>query len=122
MPYYAAELKFIDMLGMIDRTIACRRDVPMLLPWQFVPGHAKGDGAYVLSRKPDIIILGPPSGITASEPWFLSDLEIAKHPEFARCYALVTLPLEASPEFRLAAPRVHFNPVPFNHYRRQCRD
>ncbi len=122
VPYHAPDLRFVDMLGLIDRTIARRPDVPILLPWQLVPGHAKGDGAYVLSRKPDIIVLGPPSGVTAADPWFLSDLEIGKHPEFARCYRLVTIDLAASPEFRAAAPRVHFDPVPFNHYRRHCRD
>jgi len=93
-PYYAERLVFIDMLGLNDKAIAHRRDVPMRTEWQRYPGHAKGDGPYVLSRQPAIIIFGPAEGLTADPTnadkkdvvWFLSDQEIAESPEFARQY------------------------------------
>jgi len=38
------------------------------LPWQLIPGHGKGYGKYVLSRKPEYIIIGLAEGDT--KPWF----------------------------------------------------
>jgi len=87
-PYFASDLRFIDMLGLNDRHIAHRRITSYQLYWQHVPGHSKGDGAYVLSRRPDYIILGPAAGNDASNPWFLSDLELARSPEFLRDYTI----------------------------------
>ena len=53
---------------------------------QSLPGHLKGDGAYVLAQRPDYIILGPAHGVSAAQPWFLSDHEIAGTPSFHRDY------------------------------------
>lgn len=85
-PYHAPGYRFIDMLGLNDRHIAKRRIDKIELLWQKIAGHLKGDGNYVLARKPDYIILGPSQGTTASEPWFLSDLEINRNPEFHKHY------------------------------------
>lgn len=48
-PYFAPRYTYIDMLGLNDRRIATRPVRQARLPWQRVPGHAKGDGAYVLA-------------------------------------------------------------------------
>jgi hypothetical protein len=92
--YFAPDLHFVDMLGLNDEHIARRRVEHFQTSWQLLPGHAKGDGAYVLERRPEIIILGPVNGRPADEPWFLSDLELQSHPEFARHYAYQTARLD----------------------------
>jgi hypothetical protein len=85
-PYYAPRHRFIDMLGLNDSRIARRKVDRIELPLQRLPGHLKGDGSYVLSRRPNFIILGPAEGTHAAEPWFLSDLEIGRDVRFARGY------------------------------------
>ena len=52
---YLSKLRAIDMLGLNDVTIA-HRDMPAL--GSGPPGHEKFDVDYVLSRRPDIILLG----------------------------------------------------------------
>lgn len=94
-PYFAPDLRFIDMLGLNDHHIAHRRITSYQLYWQHVPGHSKGDGAYVLSRRPEYIILGPAIGNAASNPWFLSDLELSQSPEFLQDYAMHQVILNA---------------------------
>ena len=89
-PYYAPALEFIDTLGLNDRHIARRRDVPVRTRGQrLYPGHGKGDGAYVLSLRPDVIVLGPAEGFLGTPPdaWFLSDLELALSPAFHEEYS-----------------------------------
>ncbi|MFQ5600634.1 MAG: hypothetical protein ACE5G2_08770, partial [Candidatus Krumholzibacteriia bacterium] len=54
LPYFS-ELPVIDMLGLTDAHIARTRPDPS----QWI-GHEKGDAAYVLGRRPDIIVLGGP--------------------------------------------------------------
>lgn len=87
-PYYASQLRFIDMLGINDRHIAKRHIGNFVLPWQSVPGHSKGDGGYVLSREPDFIIVGPSEGTRIDRPWFLSDLEMLDDPRFRDHYVM----------------------------------
>ena len=83
-------------------------------------GHGKGDGAYVLGRRPDYIVLGPAEGRAADDPWFLSDLEIAESEEFARCYGIrrVELAYSVPPAARIAFIA---DPLPFTYYERTCR-
>ncbi len=98
-PYFAPEMRCIDMLGLNDRTIAHRESPPVKAEWQRVPGHAKGDGAYVLSRRPDFIIVGPAEGATIDAPWFLSDHEMReRRAEFDRDYTLETASIDVSAE------------------------
>ncbi len=85
IPFFDSNHTFIDMLGLCDTTISHRKNIPMLAPWQHVPGHEKGNGNYVLSHQPDIIILGPAQG-TDNKPWFLSDAEILSNPLFRKEY------------------------------------
>jgi hypothetical protein len=81
LPYFSG-LPVVDMLGLTDRHIA-RRPADRR---QWI-GHEKGDGAYVLARRPDLIVFGGPEG--SVEPWsFPSDREIAAAPEFGRDYEL----------------------------------
>jgi arabinofuranosyltransferase len=54
VPYYSG-LRAIDMLGLNDRHIA---RVPVSKPGTGQAGHEKGDGAYVLTRRPDALLMG----------------------------------------------------------------
>ena len=54
IPYYS-ERRAIDMLGLNDEHIAHKPIDAMGLG---KAGHEKGDGAYILSRKPDLILIG----------------------------------------------------------------
>jgi hypothetical protein len=85
-PYFNQDKRFIDMLGLNDAVIARRKIASYRLPRQRWPGHAKGDGVYVLSRRPDYIILSAGNGRDASDPWFLTDIELAENKEFQKCY------------------------------------
>jgi hypothetical protein len=119
-PFYAgADRVFIDMLGLNDPVIAKREDVPLLAPGQGLPGHFKGDGAYVLSRQPDRIILGPAEGADVSDPWFLSDVELGQSPEFAECYVQVIETIPYGQEVAERGPR-RPNPLVFTYYDRVC--
>jgi hypothetical protein len=52
---YYSNLRIIDLVGLTDRTIA-RTPAPRLgSGW---PGHEKHNGPYVLSRRPEILLLG----------------------------------------------------------------
>lgn len=87
LPYFA-RLPVIDMLGLTDRHIA--RAVPDRSQWT---GHEKGDGAYVLRRRPQIIILGGPEG--SEEPWpFPGDRQIAASPAFRAVYRMRRVALD----------------------------
>lgn len=77
-PYFAPNIQFIDMIGLNDAVIA-KREVTqddIVAFGQNWPGHLKGDGAYIIERAPDYIIIGPAQGSTADSPWFLSDYEL----------------------------------------------
>ncbi len=87
-PYFAPDLRFIDMLGLNDSHIAHRQIDRLELYAQRWPGHAKGDGNYVLERQPDVIILGPAEGTNPDEPFLLSDIELGQSSRFAAEYVL----------------------------------
>lgn len=93
-PYFAKSNRYIDLLGLNDATISRRKINKIQLRHQHLPGHLKGDGAYVLSRQPDYIILGPAVGTSADDPWFLSDLELNLLPEFHKEYSVNELYLD----------------------------
>ncbi|MFX0134491.1 MAG: hypothetical protein ACFFDN_12700 [Candidatus Hodarchaeota archaeon] len=82
IPFYSG-LKTIDMLGMNDKHIAHREISSLGKGWA---GHEKGDGAYVLSIKPDYIQFG--SSLGSKYPVFLSDGEIYNDSTFHDRYAL----------------------------------
>lgn len=119
-PYYAAKYRrFIDMLGLNDPIIAKRKNTPIRKAIQRLPGHAKGDGAYVLSRKPDRIIIGPTEGTSIENAWFLSGTEMNELPAFHQCYTkhLEMIPFDETFAKRGAA---YPNPLPFTYYVRTC--
>jgi len=80
VPYFSG-LSAIDMLGMNDEHIA-HCEMPNMGAG-FV-GHEKGDGAYVLSRRPDVIIFGSAEGWR--EPTFPSGLELYDLHKFHELY------------------------------------
>lgn len=99
-PYYS-RLPCIDTLGLCDRHIARRsvRDLP-LLPHK-IAGHDKGDGAYVLARRPDVILLGGALGLhhpLSLRLGFRTDAELAADSAFARDYVPVRLTVRVPPE------------------------
>ncbi len=87
-PYYARSIRFIDTLGLNDRHIAHRDVDSVVTRMQRYPGHLKGDGAYVLGRRPDVVILGPAEGYLGRPPkaWFLTDYELLSSAEFRSMY------------------------------------
>ncbi len=97
-PYHAPDFVYLDMLGLNDRHIARRNIDAPTTKWQQMPGHAKGDGAYVLSRKPDFIILGAATGCFADDPMFLSDVELRDSDEFSASYRPRRVPVDAGSE------------------------
>lgn len=89
VPYYS-ELRSVDMLGLNDVHIAHRQ-----IPWmgKGPAGHEKGDGRYVLSKKPGYIQFG--SSLGDSVPRFLSDQELWRLPEFHAAYVMKTYRLDS---------------------------
>jgi arabinofuranosyltransferase len=91
----------IDMLGLTDKHIARAPDAPEDLRRYRRAGHEKGDGAYVLSRAPDYILMGN----VAVFPYPLDEKSMAKKlvlksehelwdsAEFHQRYELVSLRL-----------------------------
>jgi hypothetical protein len=95
-PYFADNHEYIDMLGLNDSVIARRTNIPVEGPWTHLIGHLKGDGAYVLSRRPDFIILGPAEGTTPELSHivhFFGDYEIGNSPDFRRDYEVCYAPI-----------------------------
>jgi len=82
IPYYS-KLRTIDMLGLTNRHIAMSRaDNFGAGP----AGHEKGDGKYILSKKPDIIIMGNFEG--SRTPVYKSDREVYLDNGFKANYIL----------------------------------
>ena len=80
IPYYS-QLPTIDMLGLNDTYIAHHGKRDRSLRY----GHQAGDGEYVLSREPDVILFQAGS----SEPRnYISDQEIWNSQEFWDNYDL----------------------------------
>jgi arabinofuranosyltransferase len=50
---YHTDMKIVDILGLTEKHIARKGHIVASQP-----GHMKTDGAYVLSRKPDLLLLG----------------------------------------------------------------
>jgi len=87
IPYYSG-LKTIDMLGLTDEYIAHHAK---RVESEYA-GHEIGDGQYVLSRKPDIIVLdGPWGDIT---PLFKGDYEIIENAQFKTNYVFRNIPID----------------------------
>ncbi len=85
IPYYS-QLPTIDMLGLNDEYIGHYGQRDFSLDF----GHQAGDGDYVLSQQPDVILFG--GGVAKQPAALLSDRQIAIHPDFAACYTQVIWP------------------------------
>jgi arabinofuranosyltransferase len=93
---YYSELPVIDMLGLTDRHIANRKVGRLGSGWA---GHEKTDGGYVLSRRPDLLLLGnvwvSDRYVAPTEsfpPWtnrfiWARESDVARDPRFEREYA-----------------------------------
>lgn len=113
---------FIDTLGLNEPAIGKRKDVPMRAGGQKIPGHAKGDGAYVLSRAPDRIIIGPTEGkdVSNASDWFLTGVELGEIPLFHECYTkqVEAIPFTAKRHHRGRGEREQI--LTFTYYQRVC--
>jgi arabinofuranosyltransferase len=83
---YFGKMPTLDMLGLTDRHIARSRP-PGLGNGPL--GHERGDGRYVLSRQPDIVVLCSPTGNTKG--CYPGSAELSALPEFAERYRLIPL-------------------------------
>jgi hypothetical protein len=83
VPFWS-RLPSIDMLGLSDKYLAHH---PPAGFGSGKTGHELGDGKYVLSREPDLVILCLPAGRDTG--CFRSGKELVADPEFQRRYALV---------------------------------
>ncbi len=89
IPYYSG-LKTIDMLGLNDIHIAHHSAPTLGSGW---PGHEKADASYILSKNPDLIILG--SGYGTLIAGFPSDKQLFSNPQFFEDYGLKKIPMRA---------------------------
>jgi hypothetical protein len=102
IPYFAPSLTFVDTLGLNDRHIARSEPATTTMAavldqtdnWAGVPGHMRGDGAYVLAQRPGVVFLGGANG--SLRPWFLGDYQLIMSRAFQKTYVpwrlLVALP------------------------------
>lgn len=99
---YYSGLHVIDMVGLTDRTVARTAVADMGAGWA---GHEKHNGPYVLSRRPEVLLLGnvyvdarptlPEGGFPPwSAPAVLArERDVVMHPAFAREYEPRQLPV-----------------------------
>jgi hypothetical protein len=105
---YRAELPTIDMLGLTDATIAKRPVFVVSAGWA---GHRRGWGAYVLERRPRVIVWYNSAG--AADPFYLSDRELADDPRFRFFYRLRRVDLPFPPGMDADRPIKRFVGLPF---------
>jgi len=98
VPYYSG-LRATDMLGLVNEHIA--HTAPAGLG-AGKAGHEKGDGAYILGLRPDLILLGnvrvvgERPGELSQVRWavaYRSERELARQPDFLRLYEPDAIPL-----------------------------
>ncbi len=82
LPYFS-QLPSLDLLGLNDRYIATHPPPGLALS----TGHELGDGAYVWSRKPDILSMCGAGGGRAA--CFVSGKQVLARPEFGQFYQLM---------------------------------
>jgi arabinofuranosyltransferase len=92
---YYSRLTILDMLGLTDRHIAKAPDKALGFP-----AHESHDGAYVLDRRPDIILYGiaraypqPETRERLLEVAYPSDADLREDPRFQRDYVFEQLRL-----------------------------
>ncbi|MCH2173097.1 hypothetical protein MK489_20145 [Myxococcota bacterium] len=85
LPFFSG-LPAVDMLGLNDRYLGEHPPPDLGRGWL---GHELGDGDYVLSRQPDLVLFCTPAG--GATPCFRSGLELVRDPRFAAEYRLLHL-------------------------------
>lgn len=80
LPYFS-KLPSLDLLGINDRYLGTHPPDDLGHGWL---GHELGDGDYVLSREPDLVVWCGPGGSTT--PCFRSGREMAVDPRFVERY------------------------------------
>lgn len=90
---YYTDMRIVDILGLTERFIARHGAVVATQP-----GHLKTDGAYVIEKRPDLLLLGNiriHRGTRGRELMRLKiqEEEIAKQPAFEDDYEFVNIPL-----------------------------
>ena len=91
---YASDLPVLDMLGLNDAHIARAGNRRL-----GIAGHESHDGAYVLDRRPDLILFGFPKvfdtreGVKSMGPRYPSDHDLLEDPRFGAEYRLMNLRL-----------------------------
>ena len=85
VPYFS-RLPSLDMLGLNDRFLA---EHPSPDLGYAMPGHELGNGSYVLSRRPDLVLFCKPLG--SAVPCFRSDTELVESAWFRQSYRLARL-------------------------------
>jgi hypothetical protein len=95
LPYFS-RLPAIDMLGLTDPVVA---RTPIRGRFRF-PGHARGNGAAILDRRPELILMNgvylEPEPLTVLAPQLDSEEQIVADRRFAAEYELVNVPLETA--------------------------
>jgi hypothetical protein len=104
---YASGLPALDMLGLTDAAIAERPVYVVSTGWA---GHRRGWGAYVIERRPAVILWYNSAGLR--EPHYLSDRELADNPYFRFFYAPRRVALPAAPA-PAGTPLARFLGAPF---------
>lgn len=96
---YYSDMKVFDMVGLVDPVIAHEPfDLNYVSSWR--PGHDKGDGAYILSKRPtyiqlvDVLSSLPYSKLLPSSEQYKSVLEIWNAPEFLQLYEYYPVQVE----------------------------
>ena len=104
VPYFARR-RCIDMMGLSDRHIAQVEASPEAMG--ALEGHLKGDGEYVLDRRPEVILflrlMATPEPLVEKKNWVavarkqafsISESQIAQSPRFRAEYACRSLKLQ----------------------------
>ena len=111
---YLGGTRILDTLGIVDRYLAHYRN-PAFKHLHAPAGHARGDGAYVLKRAPDLILLANvwirpvpllPEQVAANPATLsLTDRLLFGMPEFLQRYEIVSYKLKDGQWFGMAVRR-----------------
>lgn len=77
--YYNGSLRIVDAFGLTDPHVARERK-PLPKGAARIPGHTRSNADYVMSLKPDYVLIQPPDD--GKTQFFASSIEIGRHPEF----------------------------------------
>lgn len=96
---YYSGINVLDMVGLVDPVIAHEPfDMSYVSSWR--PGHDKGDGAYILRKRPkyiqlvDLLSSMPYSKLLPSSEQYKSIVEIWNSPEFLELYEFYPVEVE----------------------------